>query len=397
MKRLVASIIILTLAACGGSANPPLPGGQASANTNPGRPNAANTEFYAQGRTLMFKGNGAAKAFYIKGVDYGPTPICAGPLETPLGDANRAIWSRDLPILRDLGVNAIKVYNSAPNADLSAFLNAAYNGGNKPIYVILSIFFNSDKPLDPGAVQALKGQYETLAQKNGSFPALMGISIGSEINSDKFINDPKWWGGLNTIASGARSGFQKVGARKILTTSLVDDGLNTVREGERFKYDIDAWGINVYRGASWTSLWSEAKAATTKPFLLGEWGAPVSYHPNGNPNQAQEWPTAQIGVLKAYFTGLEKAMYAEAALSGGVSSGGFLFEYTDEWWKADPNNSRGGFCKQLPNGVKNGNFPGGFNDEAWYGLNSLDRGEPNVLEQRPVFGAMKRTWASEPD
>src|SRR5665213_3436213 len=137
MRRFLTSIVLLALAACSGSpgAPPAAAPGLPEATAAGVRPNAANTEFFARDRKIMLKNGAAAGAFFIKGVDYSPTPICSGPLETSLSNDNRVIWSRDLPALRKLGVNAIKVYNAHPTADMSEFLNAAYNGGDHPIYV----------------------------------------------------------------------------------------------------------------------------------------------------------------------------------------------------------------------------------------------------------------------
>ncbi len=61
------------------------------------------------------------------------------------------------------------------------------------------------------------------------------------------------------------------------------------------------------------------------------------------------------------------------------SSGGFLFEWRDEWWKANPhpdfhsitgNNKCGSGCSGgCDTGAANAVFPGGWGDEQWFGIN----------------------------
>ncbi len=88
--------------------------------------------------------------FVIKGMNYSPVPIGAAPRYIPYGDyfipyyAN--VWKPDLDKMREAGINVIKLYagNPALNAGLpapagnwKAFLDYCWNGGNKPVYVIM--------------------------------------------------------------------------------------------------------------------------------------------------------------------------------------------------------------------------------------------------------------------
>ncbi len=329
---------------------------------------------------------------FFKGIDYAPTPICSAPLDNPLGNKNSAIWSRDLAVLRTLGVNAVKVYNANPNAEpITDFLTAAYNGGKKPIYTILSIFFPSDAPLNGGAVADLSAQYRKLARDNGANPDVIGISIGAEVNSEKVRSNKAWWDGMSTIARAAKEGFTQAGSpKKLITTTMVDDGFITEREGEKYGFPVDAWGVNFYRGSTFGSAFSEYAKVSKKPLIVSEWGTPESWHPGGDPNKAVEFPPGKVKLLTGYIGGLAKEIFSNSVPKGGVALGGFYFEYSDEWWKAgDP-------CIQLPNPeAPNPKYPGGFGDEAWFGLNIIAKGKPNVLTQRPAFTTLKNVWATQ--
>ena len=54
----------------------------------------------------------------------------------------------------------------------------------------------------------------------------------------------------------------------------------------------------------------------------------------------------------------------------GVVSGGFYFEWTDEWWKADANNPEYR-SMHVGDPVFTGHFPGCAYDHAWFGLNGI--------------------------
>ena len=87
------------------------------------------------GRQILFGG----VLFQARGVCYAPTPIGGAGDLTPYGDYftgyYQAVYSRDLPRMRQMGVNCLRVYGWDPAANHTGFLNAAYNGGQRPMYV----------------------------------------------------------------------------------------------------------------------------------------------------------------------------------------------------------------------------------------------------------------------
>ena len=360
---------------------------------------------------------------YIRGMDYGSAAIGQGSNESPLAANSTAIWQRDLPLIRAMGANAIRVYNSQPpgfdagTGTMVDFLNAAWNGGSQPVYVVFTIFFTGDKMLNSGAVQALSQQYYALAKFYAAYPAVLGITISNEIGGDTNLANPAWWSGVNTLATSTKQGFRDGGdAGKLVMMAEADGNIGAVLAGEQNKVALDAWGVNVYRGRTLTNLVSQLQAATTKPVLLTEWGVPATYHPSSNavytinsggtasctypnplssdPNDVAE-PTSYANYTD-YVANGEKLAYASYK-SDGVISGGFYFEWQDEWWKANANASQ--HTAQLDGNrlaVKNGNYAGCFNDEAWFGLNSLSPGSPlNGLTPRPTLSILQQTWATE--
>jgi hypothetical protein len=81
----------------------------------------------------------------------------------------------------------------------------------------------------------------------------------------------------------------------------------------------------------------------------------------------------------------------------GVLSGGFYFEWTDEWWKADV--AKPEFkSEHVGDPVFTGHFPGCAYDYAWFGLNVISLGGKkyvDILTARPTIQALKAEWKEQ--
>jgi hypothetical protein len=143
------------------------------------------TEWSVSGRNIELNG----KPFFIKGVDYGNTQIDGVADPNPVDNVNEPIWQPDLKKMRQSGVNAVKVYNVTltsfkpyeeiiggynklrpyETGKINKFLNAAWNNGNKPVYVVLSVFFGGDNVNEPQYLNALKAVYKLMATQYAGF------------------------------------------------------------------------------------------------------------------------------------------------------------------------------------------------------------------------------------
>ncbi|MGC1379773.1 MAG: hypothetical protein WA814_01975 [Candidatus Baltobacteraceae bacterium] len=445
-----------------------------------------STSFTVSGRTILVDG----QPLYIKGVDYGNTQVDSYSDPNPLDNANEPIWAPDLAAMCAAGANAVKVYNVSlesfkpylpdlgdgnklrpyETGKIDKFLDKAWNGcPGHPVYVVLSIFFGGVDVLNPAKLKALKAVYQLTSREYSGYPAFMGFSLGSEINSLDLIEQPQWWQNLNQIAASIRTGYKATVSKKIITTTMVDfvthDQLATVVEGEKNDFAIDAWGIDSYRGYTFTNIWKQIKEATTKPEIMAEYGAsagwwtqssatydqtshvcPESTYPTGS-FQPPDWPKGKpwsgapywglppsqggkppwehvrdlpasgnpnIQFLAAQVTSNAQELYANSTSQGGVGSGGFYFEWNDEWSKAGwPHLQIGGASngKGAQNVAPTPPFAGCYWDEAWFGLNSdkpVDREyqypgggnpfpkrPPDKHEPRATLNAIQAVWAAE--
>jgi hypothetical protein len=433
-----------------------------------GTPDATTTTaFTVSGRKMFVTiGGGSEQLFFIKGVDYGNAQIDQDSDPNPLDNKNEEVWKPDLDAMCAGGVNAVKVYNVTlssfkpyesiiggyntlrpyESGKIDKFLNAAWNCPQH-IYVVLSVFFGAVNVNQPGYLKALKAVYGLMVKEYASYPAFMGVSLGSEINSKDYIVQPAWWKGLNEISQSVEAAYKVSKAEKIITTTMVDDGLETVRAGEKNGFKIDAWGLDVYRsptlGAPNDDVFKQIKRDTAKPAIIAEYGSSAAYYPTSSAThgassegKCQNYPPGSdkkpyyglppprpwedatelpdsgnpaMSYLVDYVTGNQNAIYDNSTINGGVASGGFYFEWNDEWWKS-------GWSHKHIGGLE-GNViavwaegAGCYKDEAWFGLNSdkpvdrIDEWEkwnpyparpPDERVPRPTLKAIEALWAKQ--
>lgn len=231
------------------------------------------TEWFTDGAALRRSGH--LGTYTIRGVCYSRALIGETPSPTTdyIGRDRAEIWKRDLARMRAMGVNAIKIYSmdvSGPPVDgldsvavrtsrnqhHEDFLDAAWNGGDRPISVILSLWV---EPLLLGlrepataatsaatsademqvqvdawrkatgrenyaeALAALRTDYRTLARCYAAHAAVLGFSIGAEVNVEKSLaHVPAFWDDFVSIAATVRAELTASGSRKIITTGLID-------------------------------------------------------------------------------------------------------------------------------------------------------------------------------
>jgi len=149
-------------------------------------------------------------------------------------------------------------------------------------------------------------------------------------------------------------------------------------------YDLiakaDVWALNVYRGGYWVDgddrtifeAWEEGTRHNPKPMFIGEYGADAwDARSKGVNYSAQAWATGNLA----------QGIVDNAFMTGGVVSGGCIFEFADEWWK----DGSGKLDVHDVGGVAPGGGPWPdltFNEE-WFGLLPIDR------SSRPAYDAFK--------
>ena len=373
----------------------------------------------------------------IKGMNYSPVPIGAVPGNPPYGDyfvpEYSNVWTPDIQSMRAAGVNAIKLYagNPALNAgqpgsagNWKAFLDACYNNGTSPIYVVMFSYVQGDVIASGGAAyQQYITDYQNLVGSTVTHPAILGYCVGNEIFGGVTSN-AQFWANFGALLNAAKAAGQQQGVTPFLMTATNDDYTPAqtwpaIQLGENSNQlaNLDAWGINVYRGpvfgGAGNSVFLQYQALMaslnkTKPLILGEWGTPHSTRQapgvygndgsGGPPINLDDVPQNQMGPGQPYFAATTTSQFLttqwqtiRANVGAGTNQvcvGGFIFDWTDEYWKAgDASNHLGGPDQSF----KGGAFAGGYADEAWYGITSAvpqsqyGNNQPNI--NRTLFAA----------
>jgi hypothetical protein len=350
----------------------------------------------------------------IKGMNYSPVPIGALPGNPPYGDCLTPeymnVWLPDIESMRAAGVTAIKLYAGNPALNAGApgssgnwkqFLDTCYNAGTNPVYVVMFSYVQGDVIAAGGAsYDQYLSDYENLVSSTVNHPAILGYCVGNEIFGGDVTSNPQFWINFGALLNRAKQAGQSQGATAFLMTATNDnytptDAWPAIKQGESSGQlnNLDAWGINIYRGPLFGGAGNSAfvqykdlmtSLNKTRPLILGEWGTPHSTRAipvygndgsGGPPINLDTIPQGQMGQGEPFFDAMPTSEFLATQWqtikvnvgAGQVCVGGFIFEWCDEYWKgADANTQLGGPSQ----GFSGGAFAGGYWDEAWFGISS---------------------------
>lgn len=340
---------------------------------------SAQAAFTVSGRQLLKDG----QPFQIRGVCYNPTPIGDnGFTRKPNGDYFTSgyadLQERDLPLLRAMGANTIRIYGWAPGSDHTAFLDKCYNNGVNPIYVLVNYWIDPATDwTNTSAVQAVINQYVEIETRLNRHPAVLGVLIGNEVNQyNSNGGKSSFWAAMNKISVAVKA---KNPAR--LTSVAITDNIGHISAGNAALSSIDFWSMQIYRYPGFGTLFSDYAARSTKPLLISEYGYDAF-------DNAKKLPYPD----NAAFPGqVVAARWKEIAAASTVTIGGCVFEWSDEWFKV----STGTDTTQEPGGFAT-SFPDRVADEEWWGLFAVqDNGRGlDILSPRQAYHQLKALWTA---
>ena len=295
------------------------------------------------------------KPFFMAGVCWNPVKVGAS---QPEGLDFAGFAARDVPLLARLGVNVVRTYE--PLLDLSV-LDQLWQSG---IYVVNAVYpSGAAAPTSAVArVRAVKGH-----------PAILMWAIGNEWN-------------YNGLYAGLSDGDSSARLNEVARLIKAEDPRHPVATiyGELPSAatlsalpNVDVWGINAYRGIGFAGLFADWRARSDKPMFLSEYGADAY-----NADIPAYDPASQALAVSSLSE--ELLENASALHDSGVTLGGTVFEFVDEWWK-DPSGSPslhdvGG---NAPGG---GPFPDQVFNEEWWGLVDIER------STRPAYDSLRQVF-----
>jgi hypothetical protein len=293
--------------------------------------------------------------FQIRGVNWNPVPVGA---THPQGLDYAGSVLEDAPLMQAAGINAVRTYE---HLDDTLVLDTLYAHG---IYVFTTVYgWWQDEPTAvTERVNAVKDH-----------PAILGYVLGNEWNYNQLYSN----GEISTTETrdqiNAAAALVKQADRNKIVCTIYGE-LGDLGAMVQSMPDIDMWGINVYRGISFGDLFQVYAEQSPKPMFLGEFGADAY-----NATIDAYDPTSQAAATTALIDEIKAAYVA------GKTAGGFIFEWSDEWWK----DSAGSADVQDVGGIAPGGgpYPDATFNEEWWGIVDIDR------QPRAAYDAIKAAYA----
>jgi len=384
------------------------------------------------------------KPFQIKGITYSVTPVGLSPdrgtwdvskdwqmvdtnhnglhdglFESYIDKNGNGVRDPDEPVvgdaqlLKDLGVNTLRAYHHLYNKELFRRLYKDYG------FYILCGDVLGGYAIGSGANWKEGTDYRVPAQQERM---LAGVrQMVEDYKDEPYI---LMWvlGNENVYGVGNNSGqypeafYSLVDRAAQLIHQLDPTRPVAIANGDELYLDIlkekaphiDVFGANVYRGDEGfgRSLMKDVQEQLDKPFMVTEFGAPA---------YAEGYPEDQAEAYQAmYLANNWEDLQANMAGRGvGNALGGVLFEFMDEWWKANSDlplkiqkerpewyASKSALYKNLQpenhDKVPQFGLPylDGWSYEEWFGLVSQGsgKGSPFARVLRPAYYRMKRVW-----
>jgi len=347
---------------------------------------------------MKLKVNG--KDFMVNGMNWDYYPIGTNysySLWNQSDDFIKIALESEMGLLKNMGVNTIRVYSGMPKKWIE------YIYDNFGIYTMLNHSFGrygltidgiwkpNTEYADSKTKALLLKEVTQMASDYKDTRGLLLFLLGNENNYGLF------WDGAETENIPVKDRKSTVRARSmyklfneaVLKMKAIDTNhpmaicngdllfLNIIAEECK---DIDIYGTNVYRGASFGDLFDRVKKEYGKPVLFTEFGSDVF-----NVLSNSEDQNAQAFYLKSNW----KEIYENVSGAGksGVAIGGFTFQFSDGWWKygqtsgldvhdSNASWSNGGYQKDYTEGQNNMN-------EEWFGI--CAKGPSNELGHYQLY------------
>ena len=343
--------------------------------------------------------------FTTKGVGYAPVPICIDPETTsPYGDYftsdYSSIYTRDMPLLRQMGANTIRLWGWNNAADHTDFLNKAYNNGTNPIYVVVTFWMDYPDITSHEARAKIKADFKDMVAAHKNYSAVLMWAIGNELNAPWMYGDKldDLFSLINEMAQEAH--LEEGENAHPVTTPLADiDLINTIATYDSAMSHLDAWSVQVYRGPSFGSLFSDYAAVSAKPLAILEYG--IDAYDTEN---CDEYENVGIPYQATY----AEALWKEIEANSDVCFGGSIMAYSDEWWKGKYGQASGCpdscGCPDYDPGCHSkcgypiDSHPDGFSNEEWWGImRTIDNGSaPDIMQPRAVYYTLQSLWYISP-
>ncbi|MGL1903382.1 MAG: hypothetical protein OCC49_14680 [Fibrobacterales bacterium] len=294
------------------------------------------------------------RPYVIKGV-------CWSPVDKGTNNQNTNYSGRvaeDAELMEKIHINAVRTYGLLPaNNEGTEILDKLFDHG---IRIIMVASWGGISPDD----------WKNTINHFKDHPGILAWQVGNEFNYNNLyyfnnLNESKGYvQNLLAIAHETDPNHPTILGWGHPTDS---DYFNHI---EPMEFDILAG--QVYTGDSFGKLFEYHKEFSQKPFFISEYGAD-SYNHNIN---AEDYDSQAYAVKKLV---LEIRDNLAATGKGTATTiGGTVFEWNDEWWKAEGTSWDTQDVKGIAPG--GGPYPDATFDEEYWGIMTIDRSKKSVYD-----------------
>ena len=300
----------------------------------------------------------------------------------------------DFQLMKDMGVNTVRLYHHAYNKKLLRELYENYGircivGDYLGMYTIGSgaEWYAGTDYSNPEHRKNMFDSVKEMVKNCKNEPWVLMWMLGNENNYGVACSAKKdpdtYYKFVNEVAKWIHSVDPEH------PVAICNGDVLYLDKFAKYCPDVDIYGTNTYRGnyGFGRSLWENIKDVFGHPVLITEYGCPAYMHGGYTKERMEE---EQAEYLKGCW---EDIKYNMAGSGQGNSLGGVLFEWCDEWWKAGPppeNNP----AIQERYGQFIGPFPDGWMYEEWLGVVSQANGtlSPFIRHLRKAYFVYKELW-----
>ena len=333
--------------------------------------------------------------FYIVGVNYNPVPIGNDPdLKYDYYTAvDQDVWTRDVPLIRNMGANVVRLYGWNNKLDHTDFLDALYNDGDAPIYVALTFWFKCQEEVTNLLTRVnLKSDFRHMVNKYKNHPAVLMWLIGNEYNSPQCYGKSQvQLDSFMTLVEEMAELAHEEDPNHLVALPLDDTNIeDVIRRYDSQLENLDVWAAQLYRGKDFGDFFPTYQNISTKPLFMSEYGLDAF---------DDRYQVENASMQMEYNIELWKNI----ANNSHVNVGGAVFAFSDEWWKGREgiNDARHPNCPtSTPGNHTNCGMPmagpDGYSNEEWYGMFSISPGEGGVdtLTMRPVYYSLREHYVA---
>lgn len=322
-------------------------------------------------------------------------------------DFIRSALANEMPLLKNMGINAIRVYAGMPARWVQYVYETygIYTVINHPMarygYTLDGVWIPSVDYSSPRLRAAVRAELEALAAEFRGVPGMLMWLLGNENNYGLSWSSFE----IEALPQGERdaararhlySMFEEMtqalkAADPARPVAIANGDLQYIDIIAEECTSIDVFGTNVYRGISARDLFDVVQQKLGVPVMFTEFGADA-----WNARDMREDQRSQA----RYLLGQWQEIYEQAAGQGraGNAIGGFIFQWSDGWWKYRQE-------ERLDIHDTNASWPnGGYDDfvegannmnEEWWGICAKGRPDDRglyALYPRAAYYALRQAF-----